>query len=526
MRQQFSAPKAACTCVVPTQYGAVQGEERDGVAIFRGIPYGGDCDGENRFLPPQPPKAWVGVKDCTQNGFCAIQNGGSICKAEGGLGAYFSGGKPERFGVQEETYSENCLVLNVMTPAPDDAKRPVAVYLHGGGFASGSGALMLGADDWVKEEDLVVVGVNHRLNVFGYLYLRQLDEAYADSGFAGILDLVLALQWVQNNIAAFGGDPHRVTIMGESGGGVKVTALLALPQARGLFSRAVVESGSVPPGQFTEAQSAALTRQLLAQLGLTAQTWRQLLTLPASALLQALDSLGESSMLLSPVLPGSLAEDSYELPEFSKNIPLLVGSSEDEMAVFLPVEQLKITWENLPAQLQKAFRERPEDPRCLSLEAAQRVVEAFKAPAPRQTDPLHLYCTILSLSSSLGGGAWYQAVAKASQGGAPVYQYLVRYDVPHPALPQLRVAWHTAELPLQMRIVLHRESEAFSRRMAHSWAAFIRTGNPSTPQLPWPPFTPESPQLMLWEDPQCTVQADPQQALRCVLEQNGASVRR
>ena len=174
-----------------TRLGQVRGEGREGVAVFRGIPYGADCGGARRFLPPLPAQPWQGVRDCTRNGPYAVQFGVSISGSEG-FGPYFSGGHPERFGVAEERQGEDCLVLNVVTPGLT-GKRPVVVYLHGGGFASGSGTLVLGADAWAREEDLVVVGVNHRLNVFGYLYLGGLDDRYAESGMAGMLDLVLAL---------------------------------------------------------------------------------------------------------------------------------------------------------------------------------------------------------------------------------------------------------------------------------------------------------------------------------------------
>ena len=332
-----SEPVAQTTC------GAVRGENRDGIAIFRGIPYGAPVDGEGRFLPAAPAQPWEGVRDCTKNGPAAIQAGApSISGNPSGLGEYFNGGHPERFGVAEEVKDENCLVLNVLTPGIDQAKRPVVVYIHGGGFASGTGTLTLGADGWAREEDIVIVGVNHRLNVFGFLYLGDLDPAYASSGMAGMLDLVLALRWVKDNIASFGGDPDCVTIMGESGGGMKVSTLMAMDAAHGLFSKAIVESGSNVVGNFSKEAAAAQAERLLKALGLTRENWKQLLTLPAEEIYAA-----SAGLQLAPVaddinlkyIPGNEIQ-AYDI---SKDIPLMVGSSADEMGVFVPIAQMGIT---------------------------------------------------------------------------------------------------------------------------------------------------------------------------------------
>ena len=153
--------------VVRTTHGAVRGQNRRGIAVFRGIPYGGSCDGARRFLPPVPAENWDGVRDCTRNGPVAMQRAESISAGDTPLAAYFRGSRPAEIGWEDERFSEKCLVLNVLTPGLDAARRPVVVYLHGGGFMSGSGTLTLGADRWCDEEDIVVVGINHRLNVFG-----------------------------------------------------------------------------------------------------------------------------------------------------------------------------------------------------------------------------------------------------------------------------------------------------------------------------------------------------------------------
>ncbi len=496
--------------VAQTTCGAVSGENRDGIAIFRGIPYGSPVSGEGRFLPPKPAEAWEGVRDCSKNGPAAIQAGPpSISGNPSGLGEYFNGGHPELFGVADETKDENCLVLNVLTPGIDKAGRPVIVYIHGGGFATGSGTLTLGADGWAREEDLVIVGVNHRLNVFGYLYLGALDPAYASSGMAGMLDLVLALQWVRDNIASFGGDPDNVTIMGESGGGMKVSTLLAMEAAHGLFSKAIVESGSNIVGNFSKDAAARQTEGLLEALGLDNSSWKQLLTLPAEEILAA-----SARLQLAPVADDINLKytDSKEIQAYaiSKDIPLMVGASADELGVFLPVGSLGITDENLTEKVAEGMHVSPEQ--------AARLTEVFKAEDKKGAEAWHTYLNILSLNGFLGGGAFHQAMAYAGRDGAPVFNYFVEYDAPAPFGNGFDCAWHTADLPLQMRIVLHPESETLSRQMAHAWAAFIRTGDPSTETLPWPAFTTDGRQVMVF-DTETRVETDPTATRRTALEE-------
>lgn len=489
--------------IVVTTHGAVQGEIRNSVRIFRGIPYGGSCDADRRFLPPVPAQNWAGIRDCSINGFYARQYGTSISGSED-FGAYFSGGKPELFGVAEEQQSENCLVLNILTPAVDDIKRPVAVYIHGGGFTTGSGTLVLGADRWVAEENIVLVGINHRLNIFGYLYLGHLDEKYASSGMAGMLDLVLALQWVRDNIASFGGDPDSVTIMGESGGGMKVSTLLAMPEAQGLFHKAIVESGSAPVGVYSVEEAKAVADRVLTKLNISISELSQL---SSDSILAA--SQGEhftpvaDSIHLNHNVTGG-----YFAPEISKDIPLLVGSSEDEMGAFINPD-LPITWENLKAELLKINNSGSQLWRTpITEENVDAVIRVFRENNPKNDDPWHTYVRILSVGGILGGGAFCQAMAKARQGGAPVYHYAVTYDAPLASKPSKYCAWHTADLPLQMRIVLHPECEEISRMLASSFASFIRNGTPG-----WQAFDSLTRKVMVFDNV-CRVETDPWKTLR------------
>src|SRR6266700_4013249 len=222
------------TAVVETASGKLRGVIQQGVQTFRGVPYGASTAGSNRFMAPRKPETWTGVREAFQNGPTAPQ----------------LGGPPNPLILnhrQPAVEGEDCLVINVFTPGVNDGrKRPVMVWLHGGGFAGGAGsAHAFDGTDLARSGDVVMVAVNHRLNIFGYLYLADVGgERYADSGNSGLLDIVAVLEWVRTNIVHFGGNPGNVTIFGQSGGGLKISTLLAMPPAKGLFHKAIIESGS------------------------------------------------------------------------------------------------------------------------------------------------------------------------------------------------------------------------------------------------------------------------------------------
>ena len=241
--------------VAHTQYGDVRGYTDGPVKVFKGIPYGADTGGANRWLPPKPPTAWKGIKDTKEAGPESPQKFGAPMAEEQAL-------------LQNGPMTEDCLNLNVFTPkvGPSSGKRPVMVWLHGGGFAAGSGnATSYDGRNLAEKDGVVLVTVTHRLNVFGFLYLGDMDPAYAQSGDVGVLDLVAALNWVKDNIANFGGDPDNVTIFGQSGGGAKVTVLMAMPGAKGLFKHAIAESGASVRGQ-SKAQAVENTKRLMEAL--------------------------------------------------------------------------------------------------------------------------------------------------------------------------------------------------------------------------------------------------------------------
>lgn len=344
--------------VVRTTAGLVRGQMKDGIASFLGIPYGSDTR-QRRFQAPAPPIPWQGIRDAIEFADQAPQIGSRhAARRETSR----SDSKTYRLPQDRGSESEDCLHLNLWTPSPRRAghtKRPVLVYFHGGAFNSGSvNSVLYDGSRLCRRGDVVVVTVNHRLNAFGFLYLAEItnDPVYADSGNVGMLDLILALQWVKNNIAAFGGDPSRVTIFGQSGGGAKCATLMAMPPAHSLFHRVMSMSGQ----QVTAAPRAIATertKQFLARLGL-AET-------PVNDLRAALDGMpleklkeaaGVSSAWL-PVVDGrSLPRDPFapDAPPLSQSVPMILGNTHDETRGLIGgshPELFSLTWNEVPAAL-------------------------------------------------------------------------------------------------------------------------------------------------------------------------------
>src|SRR3954452_19370695 len=327
---------------VETAAGKVRGAGSNGISAFKGIPYGAPTGGANRFMPPRPPAPWAGIRE------------GASYHAQ----APQMPGRPERrpelrtiLGPADTSpESEDCLTLNVWTPGiGDGAKRPVMVWLHGGAFAYGSGnrAVTDGANlAW--RGDVVVVSVNHRLNIFGFLHLADVGgERYAQSGNAGMLDLVAALAWVRDNIERFGGDPGNVTIFGESGGGGKVSVLLAMPEARGLFHRAMIQSGAAIRVRMSE-RASALTEAALNELGIARGDFERLHEGPAErlaiAIAPAVRAIGRPQLPLldgydfGPTVDGTdLPAQPFDpaAPGTARDIPLLIGGTREESGFFL-----------------------------------------------------------------------------------------------------------------------------------------------------------------------------------------------
>lgn len=471
--------------VVRTKYGRAAGETTEGVAVFRGIPYGGRCDRECRFLRAKEPECWDGVMDCTQNGPICVQTAGSSSDF------YATGGHPEKLKLQYETQSENCLCLNVLTPGLDQKKRPVMVYIHGGGYSILSGTILTGADKLAREQDMVLVSMNHRLHVFGYLYLGGLDERYLDSGNVGQLDLILALKWVRDNIEQFGGDPDCVTIIGESGGSDKVLTLTHMPEAKGLFHRAIAISCFLPVGRITRDVATGYAEEALHLLGVSPSHLDKLLELPARYITEKIFHPGTHfwSMTFAPVSDGIHlgrgAGDGF-IPAFDNgHIPLILGASEDEMASFVLEDGLDITEENFRTKVLERGKKYGLN---ITEQNVDALLDAFRKTNCKMDPADHLFMKMISIRCHMGCAQYPAEDYALHQRETPVYLYLNRYDVPHGRYPYRRFAGHCTELSPFFRMVAYPEMEEYSKTVANLFASFMRTGKPEASGLRWPRF--------------------------------------
>jgi para-nitrobenzyl esterase len=480
VRSVYAAPSTEQVflgATVETSAGKARGLTRNGVNIFRSIPYGATTAAPYRFMPPRKADAWTGVRDCFQSGHMAQQIR-PISAAAAGVG--------DRANA---IAGDDCLSLNVFTPSvSDNRKRPVMVWLHGGGFTVGSGmGLVYDGTNLAHTQDVVLVAVNHRLNVFGYLYLGGFkDERYADSGMAGMLDLVQALQWVKENIASFGGDPGNVTIFGQSGGGGKTSTLLAMPSAKGLFHRAIVQSGSTLKQVSTE-DAQKSTDTILRKLNITASNLDQLQQLPANTIMQAClsggpDDLKRAMYRLAPVVDGrALPRDPFDpdAPAVSADIPMMVGTVETESSYFAEPELLHIDEAKMHSELEKRFGSHTDE-----------VIAVFRKSRP-EVSPSELYFTITSFPMN----AIFQAERKAALHRAPVYSYLFTWRTPIEG--GRRLTPHTVEMSFHFNNVWHvpemvgtgPDLQPLADQVSATWAQFARTGNPRVQGLPdWPKY--------------------------------------
>jgi para-nitrobenzyl esterase len=511
-------PIPVVTKVVKTTNGSVQGLVKDGVQVLKGIRYGAPPVGPLRFMPPAKPKPWKGAADATEFGAPAIQMAPPISASPAtDFGRQLATIYPTPAEIKIQ--NEDCLFLNVWTPALGGAtKRPVMVWIHGGGYAYGSGAWPIydGAN-LARKGDVVVVTLNHRLNVFGYLYLGQLaNDAYARSGNAGMLDLVAALEWVRDNIEAFGGDPGNVTIMGESGGGAKVSTLLAMPAAKGLFHRAIIQSG--PGLRGVPKDSATRTAKgVLDELQIGAADTKALQCLPAEDILAAAFAAAAKAgggpmggmMRLAPVVDGVvLPSDPFTpaAPEISANVPILIGSNKDEMTLFTAAEP----WFGTLTDAQLVERAK-----LIAGAKAEPLIAAFRKLHPDYS-PTYLLNQVLTANTMFGGSITL-AERKAAQNAAPAYMYYLIWETP--VVNGLFKTPHTLDIPFMFdnvdkaRVLVGPgpEPEALARQMSGAWLSFARTGNPN-----WPPYTAERRATMLF-DVHSRVADDPNAEIRKIL---------
>ncbi|HEY2646543.1 MAG TPA: carboxylesterase/lipase family protein [Candidatus Acidoferrales bacterium] len=496
----LSAPRAQEE-IVETSAGKIQGLTKGGVLAFKGIPYGAPTGGDSRFMPPGKPQPWSGVRDAFELGLRCPQSPSTLI--------------PEVSAVDsKEPAGEDCLVLNVWTPRANRAhKRPVMVWLHGGGYSSGSsGYTIYDGANLARNHDLVVVGINHRLNVFGFLCLAEIGrEKYAHSSNVGMLDIVAALEWVRDNIAAFGGDPGSVTIFGQSGGAGKVSTLMAMPSAKGLFHRAIIESRPGEKG-VPRGEASAAAEEFLSRLGFKPTQIDQAQKLPMEQLVSAMRAggvPGNASLRLEPTIDGLALPwgmFDFKATELSANIPVLTGSVETEVA-FFPNQTLDPIDDSTLHQKVKQALPKADDTQ------VDRLIAAYQMgrPGVGNTD---LYL-ILASDATFRQGVLAEAERKSATEKAPAYMYYFTWHSPVRD-GKLR-AFHTLETPFVFANLdagkpmtgSGNDRAALSDRMSSAWAAFARTGNPNHAGLPrWPAFTSQERATMIFNN-NCKVVNDP-----------------
>ncbi len=471
-----------------TSFGNIRGIDNNGIKTFKGIPYGASTAGTNRFMAPADPAAWTGVRDALEYGHSAPQRDPAAAPPAAGALSVSGANLPVE--------GEDCLVLNVWTPAVNDGrKRPVMFWCHGGGFATGSGSSPDNdGTNLARRGDVVVVTINHRLNVLGFANFSEFSTDFAASGDVGMMDIVQALKWVRANIANFGGDPNTVMIFGQSGGGRKVETLLAMPSAKGLFHRATIESGAAIQ---VASRDAAIqnAERLLAKLGIGKTDVRAVQKLPVEKIMAAYFAVVRESPLVDQSIGGfAPTVDGKILPQHpfhptaspvSADVPVMIGCTRTEMTLFSANDAAAFSLD------EAGLRTRVKD---LLGDQSQPMIDLYRK-LNHDASPSDIFFLIAS-DYRYGAPTMKVAERRAALGKAPVYLYYFTWETPVQG-GRLKSP-HTMEIPFAFDNVKISarltgggpEAMALADKVSDAWIAFARTGNPNTPKLPrWPVFT-------------------------------------
>lgn len=508
----------AVSPIVQTSNGPIVGLVFDGIQTFKGLRYGAAPIGPLRFAAPHKPMAWTSPADGSHTGNASMQlrSGGSAVAFPGSIGLALEQVFTTPDDVQRQ--NEDCLFLNVWTPTLDKVARPVMVWFHGGGFNYGSGSWpAYDGHNLAKRHDVVVVTVNHRLNAFGYLYLGELGGD-PDSGNVGQLDLILSLEWVRDNIATFGGNPSNVTIFGQSGGGAKVSTLMAMPAAKGLFHRAIIESGPGIRGASKEAATET-ARQIMTQVGVS--NANALRDVPALALLDAASSLqapgGLGTLRFAPVVDGTnLPANPFDpvAPAQSADIPVMIGCTKDEQTLY----NVGMPWWGKASEtdMLALLKKNP-----MLTAKADALWAAAKRAFPNDT-PSYLYTDIVSKTFAFTGSVTL-AERKAAQRAAPAFMYIWNWGAP--LENGILRAPHTMEIPFAFDNVdkgpiwlgRDRVVKPLAEMTSSTWVAFARNGDPNNRSIPhWPSYDAATRATMIF-DLRPRVENDPYAEFRKLL---------